>query len=143
MDTANACFGAHPKSLPKSESVTKRQVLDLFDLPLPDLLLDAQLTHREHFDPREIRASTLVSLKTGACTEDCAYCAQSSHHAEPVPYQALMSVQDVLEAGTKAKAAGATRLCMGAAWRSPRSGPQFDTVLDMVRGVKGIGWKPA
>lgn len=139
MDTANACFGAHPKSLPKSESVTKRQVLDLFDLPLPDLLLDAQLTHREHFDPREIRASTLVSLKTGACTEDCAYCAQSSHHAEPVPYQALMSVQDVLEAGTKAKAAGATRLCMGAAWRSPRSGPQFDTVLDMVRGVKGMG----
>ena len=139
MDTANACFGAHPKSLDKSESVTKRQILDLFEIPLPDLLVQAQKAHREHFDAREIRASTLVSIKTGACTEDCAYCAQSSHHADPVPYQPLMSVDDVLEAGRKAKAAGATRLCMGAAWRSPRTGPQFDAVLEMVRGVKAMG----
>lgn len=138
MDTANACFDAHPKSLNKTESVTKRQILNLFELPLPDLLVQAQNAHREHFDAREIRASTLVSIKTGACTEDCAYCAQSSHHTDPVPYQALMSVQDVLDAGHKAKAAGATRLCMGAAWRSPRTGPQFDTVLEMVRGVKAM-----
>ncbi|HNY32141.1 MAG TPA: biotin synthase BioB [Fibrobacteria bacterium] len=139
MDTANACFGAHPKSIPRLESVTRRQVLDLFDLPLPDLLVRAQAAHREHFDAREIRASTLVSIKTGACTEDCSYCAQSSHHATPVPYRPLMSVSEVLEAGRKAKAAGATRLCMGAAWRSPRTGPQFDAILEMVRGVKAMG----
>jgi biotin synthase len=139
MDNASACFGTHVKNLPSTESVTKRRVLELFDLPLPDLLVAAQAAHREHFDAREIRASTLVSIKTGACVEDCAYCAQSSHHTEPVPYQALMSVEDVLEAGHKAKAAGATRLCMGAAWRSPRNGPQFDAVLEMVRGVKAMG----
>ncbi|MBK8804373.1 MAG: biotin synthase BioB [Fibrobacteres bacterium] len=139
MDTATACFGTHPKRIEKTESDTKRRVLDLFDLPLPDLLVSAQKAHREHFDACEIRASTLVSIKTGACTEDCAYCAQSSHHQEPVPYQPLMGLEEVLEAGRKAKAAGATRLCMGAAWRSPRTGPQFDAVLDMVRGVKALG----
>ncbi len=101
MDTANACFGAHPKSLPKTESVTKRQVLDLFDLPLPTCCWTPRWPTASISIRGEIRASTLVSLKTGACTEDCAYCAQSSHHAEPVPYQALMSVQEVLEAGTK------------------------------------------
>lgn len=139
MDTANACFGTHVKNMPREERATKERVLELFALPLPELLRLAQEAHRTHFDPLEIRASTLVSIKTGACTEDCAYCAQSSHHEQPVQYEPLMRVEDVLEAGRKAKAAGATRLCMGAAWRGPRNGPQFDAVLEMVRGVKGLG----
>ncbi len=139
MDTANACFGTHVKDMPRQERVVKKRVLDLFNTPLPELLRLAQEAHRAHFDPLEIRASTLVSIKTGACTEDCAYCAQSSRHEQPVPYEPLLEIEDVLEAGRKAKAAGATRLCMGAAWRGPRSGPQFDAVLEMVRGVKGLG----
>ena len=139
MDTAKACFGAHPKSLPATGSVGRDFVLGLFGTPLPDLIAQAQVAHRRHFDPLEIRASTLVSIKTGACVEDCAYCAQSSRHEEPVPYQPLMEVEDVLEAGRNAKAAGATRLCMGAAWRGPRGGSQFDAVLEMVRGVKAMG----
>lgn len=139
MDTANACFGTHVKNMPREERVTKERVLELFALPLPELLHLAQEAHRTHFDPLEIRASTLVSIKTGACTEDCAYCAQSSHHEQPVRYEPLMRVEEVLEAGRKAKAAGATRLCMGAAWRGPRNGPQFDAVLEMVRGVKALG----
>ena len=139
MDTANACFGTHVKDMPRQERVAKKRVLELFNTPLPELLRLAQEAHRAHFDPLEIRASTLVSIKTGACTEDCAYCAQSSRHEQPVPYEPLLEIEDVLEAGRKAKAAGATRLCMGAAWRGPRSGPQFDAVLEMVRGVKTLG----
>lgn len=139
MDTASACFGTHVKNQRSTERVTKERVVELFATPLPELLSLAQAAHRGHFDPLEIRASTLVSIKTGACPEDCAYCAQSSRHEEPVPYEPLMKVEEVLEAGRKAKAAGATRLCMGAAWRGPKNGPQFDSVLEMVRGVKALG----
>lgn len=139
MDTAEACYGTHVKNMPRKERVTRKHVLELLETPLPELLRMAQEAHRAHFNPREIRASTLVSIKTGACTEDCAYCAQSARHGQPVPYEPLMKVEEVLEAGRKAKEAGATRLCMGAAWRGPKDGPQFDSVLEMVRGVKALG----
>lgn len=139
MDTAEACHGAHPKSLPREQRISRDEVLALFDTPLPKLLPMAQEAHRRHFDPLEVRASTLVSVRTGACVEDCAYCAQSSRHEQPVEYQPLMTVSAVLEAARMARAAGATRLCMGASWRSPRAGSQWENVLDMVRGVKALG----
>lgn len=138
MDTANACFGAHPSTLPPRRKIQRQEIRDLFELPLPELLFRAQAAHRAHHDPLLIRASTLVSIKTGACVEDCAYCAQSSRHEEPVPYEPLMSVEEVRQAALDAKANGATRLCMGAAWREVREGEAFETVLAMVRLVKAL-----
>jgi len=139
MDTATACFGEHPKNLQPSRRIEREEIRALFDLPLPELLFQAQAAHRSHHDPLLVRASTLVSIKTGACVEDCAYCAQSSRHEEPVPYEPLMGVEEVVEAAKSAKANGATRLCMGAAWREVREGDAFETVLAMVRAVKGLG----
>ncbi len=139
MDTASACYGAHPKTIEPAHRTEREEIRALFDLPLPELLFRAQTAHRKHHDPLLMRASTLVSIKTGACVEDCAYCAQSSRHEEPVPYEPLMDVQEVLEAAKSAKENGATRLCMGAAWREVREGEAFETVLEMVRRVKGMG----
>jgi len=139
MDTATACFGAHPKTLAPAQRIEREEIRALFDLPLPELLFRAQTVHRTHHDPLLMRASTLVSIKTGACVEDCAYCAQSSRHEEPVPYEPLMGVEEVVEAAKSAKANGATRLCMGAAWREVREGEAFETVLEMVRRVKSLG----
>ena len=139
MDTASACFGAHPKTIEPARRTEREEIRALFDLPLPELLFKAQAVHREHHDPLLMRASTLVSIKTGACVEDCAYCAQSSRHEEPVPYEPLMGLDEVLDAAKTAKANGATRLCMGAAWREVREGEAFETVLEMVRRVKGMG----
>src|SRR5579871_744828 len=99
---------------------TRTEVQALFDLPFPDLIFHAQRIHREHFDPREVQISTLLSIKTGGCPEDCAYCPQSAHHETGVAAGKLMDVAAVLDEARAAKAAGASRFCMGAAWRSPR-----------------------
>jgi biotin synthase len=117
---------------------TRTEVQALFDLPFPDLIFHAQRIHREHFDPREVQISTLLSIKTGGCPEDCAYCPQSAHHDAGVAAGKLMDVAAVLDEAHAAKAAGASRFCMGAAWRSPRD-RDLDQVCAMVEGVRALG----
>jgi biotin synthase len=110
----------------------------LFELPFADLLYRAQQVHREHFEPNQVQLSTLLSIKTGGCSEDCAYCSQSSHHDAELTAGKLLAVQEVVAAARAAKEAGAGRFCMGAAWRSPQE-RHFDQLLEMVREVKALG----
>ena len=116
---------------------TRDEVRALMSLPFPDLIHRAQTTHRLHFDPTEIQISTLLSIKTGGCPEDCAYCPQSAHH-EGVPATKLMDPGTVLAAARAARDAGAERFCMGAAWRSPKD-RDLDAVCAMIEGVKALG----
>lgn len=139
MDFARGCKDEHPTQAERTERVTREEIRALYDLPLPDLLFRAQAVHRQHWDPLDIQMSTLVSIKTGACPEDCSYCTQSSRYETDLKYQPLMQVRDVLDQAVAAKATGSSRLCMGAAWREVKDGPQFDSVLEMVRGVKAMG----
>ncbi|MBL8857549.1 MAG: biotin synthase BioB [Planctomycetes bacterium] len=115
------------------------EVEALLATPLLDLVFRAAGVHRAHHDPRYVQCSQLLSVKTGGCPEDCGYCSQSAHSKTPVKREALLSVGTVLEEARAAKAAGADRFCMGAAWREVRDGREFDSVLDMVRGVKELG----
>jgi biotin synthase len=117
---------------------TRDEIRALFDLPFSDLLYRAQCAHRAHFDPNAVQVSTLLSIKTGACPEDCGYCPQSAHHAADLEREALLDVDAVVSAARAARDAGASRFCMGAAWRSPRE-KDFGRVLDMVREVKALG----
>ncbi len=110
----------------------------LFDLPFMDLLFTAQQIHREHFDPNQIQLSTLLSIKTGGCPEDCAYCPQSASFETGVEASKLMPLADVVQAAEAAKAQGATRFCMGAAWRSPKA-RDIERVSEMVREVRALG----
>ena len=114
------------------------EVLALFELPFNDLLWRAQQVHREHFNPNEVELATLLSIKTGGCPEDCGYCPQSAHHDAGVTAQKMMAVDEVVEAAKAAKDSGATRFCMGAAWRSPKD-RDLDAVEDMVKAVKALG----
>ena len=109
-----------------------------FDLPFMDLLFRAQQVHREHFDPSEVQLSTLLSIKTGGCPEDCGYCPQSVHHDTGLEASKLMPLQEVIDAAQAAKAQGATRFCMGAAWRSPKP-RDLERAAEMVREVKALG----
>jgi biotin synthase len=117
---------------------TQDDVLRLFELPFNDLLFEAHRLHRAHFDPNAVQVSTLLSIKTGACSEDCAYCSQSARYRTDVKAQPLMSLDDVLAAARGAKENGASRFCMGAAWRGPKDG-DLERVCAMVRGVKALG----
>ncbi|HWP95177.1 MAG TPA: biotin synthase BioB [Gammaproteobacteria bacterium] len=117
---------------------TLDEVKALFALPFGDLLFRAHGVHRAHFDPNAVQISTLLSIKTGACPEDCAYCPQSARYDTGVVPQKLMDVTEVVEKARLAKANGATRFCMGAAYRSPQ-GRAFERILDMVREVKALG----
>ena len=110
----------------------------LFDLPFMDLLFRAQQVHRENFDASEVQLSTLLSIKTGGCPEDCGYCPQSAHFDTSVEASKLMPLQEVIDAAQAAKAQGATRFCMGAAWRSPKP-RDLERVMEMVREVKALG----
>jgi biotin synthase len=110
----------------------------LFELPFNELLFRAQTVHREHFDPAEVQLSTLLSIKTGGCPENCAYCPQSVHFETGVEATALMGLDDVLAAARMAKDAGATRFCMGAAWRGPKD-RDIEKVAALVSGVKSLG----
>jgi biotin synthase len=120
-------------------SYTLSDVRAIHDLPLPDLLLRAQQIHREHHRPNEVQLCSLLSVKTGGCPEDCSYCPQSSHYDTGVKREKRLAVADVVEAATRAQAAGATRFCMGSAGRSPQNGEAFEDTLDMVRAVRGLG----
>ena len=114
------------------------EVRALFDLPFSDLIYLAQTVHRENFDANQVQMSTLLSIKTGGCPEDCAYCPQSAHYEAGVPAERLMQVEAVLDEARRAKAAGAARYCMGAAWRSPKD-RDIEAVCDMVEGVRALG----
>jgi biotin synthase len=114
------------------------EVAVLYDLPLPDLLFMAQWVHRRRFDPASVQVSTLLSIKTGACPEDCAYCPQSIRFTTAVETHDLMSLDEVRAAAERAKAAGATRFCMGASYRGPKD-RQLEPILDMIREVKQLG----
>ncbi|HFI2158803.1 TPA: biotin synthase BioB, partial [Pseudomonas aeruginosa] len=114
------------------------EVRALFEQPFNDLLFQAQTVHRAHFDPNRVQVSTLLSIKTGACPEDCKYCPQSGHYNTGLDKEKLMEVQKVLEAAAEAKAIGSTRFCMGAAWKHP-SAKDMPYVLEMVKGVKKLG----
>lgn len=120
---------------------TPEEVEGIHDLPLMELLYRAQGVHRAHHEDNTVQLASLLSIKTGACPEDCKYCPQSAHYAKQtgLKKEPLMSVPAVLEKAAIAKQAGASRFCMGAAWRQVRDGEEFDSVLDMVRGVKAMG----
>lgn len=110
----------------------------LFDLPFNDLLFRAQTIHRQHFDANSVQISTLLSIKTGGCAEDCGYCPQSAHHPSAVKAEPLMPLDKVLESASQAKASGASRFCMGAAWRNLKD-RDLERVVAMVEGVKDLG----
>lgn len=114
------------------------EVKALYALPFNDLLYRAQTVHREHFDPNAVQVSTLLSIKTGACPEDCKYCSQSGHYNTELEKEKLMAVEKVLAEAKQAKENGASRFCMGAAWKHP-STKDFPHVLDMVQGVRALG----
>lgn len=114
------------------------EIAALFDLPFNDLIYRAQTVHRRHFDPNTVQLSTLLSIKTGGCSEDCGYCSQSARFPTAVENQPLLSQEAVMAAARAAKARGATRFCMGAAWRGPKE-KDLAQVTEMVRAVKALG----
>jgi biotin synthase len=123
---------------PIRHDFTLAEARAIHDLPLVELVFRAQAVHREHHEPGAVQLCTLLSVKTGGCPEDCAYCPQSAHHETQVGAEKLLSVDAVLEKARLARDNGATRFCMGAAWRNPR-GKDFDQVLRMVEGVRELG----
>ncbi|MEF3077167.1 biotin synthase BioB [Methylobacter sp. Wu1] len=137
-------MSASPAISPTQQSTTTRhdwqldEVQALYALPFNDLIFKAQTIHRENFDPNEIQVSSLLSIKTGSCSEDCGYCPQSARYDSDLTPEALMSVDAVLKAAQKAKEQGASRFCMGAAWRQPKD-RDIERVVEMVQGVKALG----
>ena len=117
---------------------TKQEILDIYDLPLLELVHCAGLVHREHHDPLEVQVSSLLSIKTGGCVEDCAYCPQAARYHTDVEVHKLLPLAEVIEAAKNAKKGGASRFCMGAAWREVRDNSDFDKVLEMVREVNAL-----
>ncbi|KVT73405.1 biotin synthase [Burkholderia ubonensis] len=129
---------AIPVAAPAAQRWRVADVVALFELPFNDLMFRAQQVHREHFDGNAVQLSTLLSIKTGGCEEDCGYCSQSSHHDTGLKAEKLMDVDAVLDAARAAKANGASRFCMGAAWRNPKE-RHMPALTEMVRGVKEMG----
>src|SRR5882672_9780363 len=117
---------------------TREEIARLFALPFADLIFRAQSVHRQNFDPNAVQISTLLSIKTGGCPEDCGYCSQSASHETGLKASKLMEIEKVLADARAARDAGATRFCMGAAWRSPKD-KDLDAVCAMVEGVKALG----
>ena len=142
MDTvvkfhAAAPIGAGTQGDPALETL-RAEALALFDLPFNDLLFRAHTVHREHFDPNAVQRSTLLSIKTGGCPEDCGYCPQAARYHTGVENEEMLSIDAVTAAARAAKEHGATRFCMGAAWRGPKA-RDLAPVLEMVRAVKDLG----
>jgi biotin synthase len=117
---------------------TKEEILEIYNQPLLELVFSAAQVHRAHHNPREVQMSTLISIKTGGCPEDCSYCPQAARYHTNVDTHKLMEVDQVVDAAKKAKESGSSRLCMGAAWRNVRDNRDFDKVLDMVRQVNEL-----
>ena len=118
---------------------TTAEILDLLNLPLLDLVYQAQTIHRQHWQGTDIQLATLMSVKTGGCAENCGYCSQSAHHPTAVKPEPFKTVDEVLTAAQKANELGSDRFCMGWAWREIPDGKQFDAMLDMVKGVRNLG----
>src|SRR3984893_15762908 len=131
-----AAVAAQPA--PLRHDWTREELRSLFDLPLSELIFRAQSIHRAHFDPSEVQLSTLLSIKTGGCPEGCAYCPQSAQYDTGVHAEKLMPLDKVLAEARAARDGGASRFCMGAAWRSPKE-RDLDQVCAMVEGVKALG----
>src|SRR5438093_2531538 len=117
----------------------KQEVREIYNTRLVDLLFRAQSIHRQNFDPGEVQLCQLLSIKTGGCPEDCAYCPQSAHYETGVAREDLLSIAGVVKTAREAREHGVTRFCMGAAWRQVNDGPEFESVLEMVRGVSSLG----
>ena len=122
-----------------SQRWTHQQIADLYQKPLIDLVYEGARTHRQHHDPHKCQVASLLSIKTGGCPEDCAYCPQAARYSTGVDVHKLLDVDTVVHAAGKAKEGGASRFCMGAAWREVRSNRDFDKVLEMVRQVNDMG----
>jgi biotin synthase len=118
---------------------TKQEILDIYNTPLLELVYRAATVHRENHDPRKVQVSSLLSIKTGGCPEDCGYCPQAARYHTGLKAHKLMPVEQVVDAAKKAKAGGASRMCLGAAWREVRDNRDFDTVLEMVKAVNNEG----
>lgn len=118
---------------------TKKEIEEIYNSPILDLIYRAATVHRENNDAQEVQVCTLLSVKTGGCPEDCAYCPQAARYHTDVKVHKLLPTEEVLEKAREAKEAGSTRFCMGAAWREVRDNKDFDRVLDMVKGVNGMG----
>ncbi len=140
MNSLSAPVSLSPFVAPAAPSAqwTVSRVEALYQLPLIDLLFRAQQVHRENFDPNAVQRSALISIKTGGCSEDCSYCSQSARYQTDTERDALMQVEDVLAAAKEAKAKGASRFCMGAAWRGPKE-KELEIVTRMIREVKALG----
>lgn len=117
---------------------TKEEILEIYNKPLLDLIYDAATVHRKHHNPNEVQVSTLLSIKTGGCPEDCSYCPQAARYHTDIETNDLMTVAQVKAQALRAKSSGSSRVCMGAAWRNVEDGPEFDQVLDMVRTINGL-----
>ena len=137
MNKPSACLSEKSASAVRNDW-SRAEVAALFELPFNDLLFQAHSVHRAHFDPNAVQVSTLLSIKTGGCPEDCSYCPQSVHHDTGLEAERLMDIESVVTAARRARAAGATRFCMGAAWRNPK-GRNFERVLEMVERVRAEG----
>jgi biotin synthase len=135
----HAHFAAPPPGVTVRHDWTLPEVRALYELPLLELIHKAQTVHRAVFQDNKVQLCSLLSIKTGGCPEDCSYCPQAARYKTGVKAEKLMAVDEVLEAASRARAAGATRFCMGAAWREVKDGPQFDSVLEMVKGVRRLG----
>jgi biotin synthase len=118
---------------------TVSEIESIYSLPLPELIFQAQLSHRKFHQPDQIQGCVLLSVKTGGCPEDCAYCPQSARYDTGVEATPMLTVEETLSAAASARAQGATRFCMGAAWRDAPHDPRFDQILEMVRGVRSLG----
>ncbi len=138
MITVSPDVSRAPAASVRTAKWSVSQVEALYQLPLMDLLFRAQQVHRENFDPNEVQRSALISIKTGGCSEDCSYCSQSARYKTETEREALMQVADVLAAAKEAKAKGASRFCMGAAWRGPKE-KELEVVTQMIREVKALG----
>lgn len=136
----NAMDMDHKKVTNNKDGITRQQITEWFELPFMDLLLQAQTVHRQHFPANEVQVSTLLSIKTGNCPEDCGYCSQSGHHRDKTGLQAekRIDVDKVIKAAKRAKASGSSRFCMGAAWKHP-SAKDMPYVATLIREVKALG----
>ena len=118
---------------------TRNEILKILNLPLIELILKAQKIHKKYFPKKDVQLASLLSIKTGSCPENCKYCPQSAHYNTGIKKEALISVKEVLKKAKKAKNSGASRFCMGAAWREVKDGSEFNKVIKMVEGIKKIG----
>ncbi|KAI0762644.1 biotin synthase [Fomes fomentarius] len=140
LKRALATYASPPTPPPTRQSWTKPEIQKLYDTPLLDLVFRAASVHRQYHDPSKIQLCTLMNIKTGGCSEDCAYCSQSSRYSTPTKASRLVDIEPVLEAARKAKENGSTRFCMGAAWRDLSGRKRgFERILTMVREIRSMG----